>query len=306
MFIPYSTIHNFDNQTTLDYFVGMYPELHSVEYVIHEKLHGCNIQLHFTPNAPMQVGRREDYLTPGESFYDVWNTLKKYPGMLQLVQEYSNIMNEDIRLYGELHGVGVVSGNPIRYAEGAEKQLLFFDAMLGSEMLPQLGFYQLMAMIGLSASFIVPQLGKAPGLAAALAWNHEFDSKVLSVPGNEAEGVVIQPWLKNYYLPVTNHRFVLKKKTEKYREVSRPKEKKERDTTVQELFNTYANENRMQSYFSKHGPITEKRDMGKYVAGIRADAVVDLIADHPEHNLETLRAVNSKPISDMLLATLAC
>ncbi len=117
----------------------------------------------------------------------------------------------------------------------------------------------------------------------AMGFDLTFDSKILNIPNNQAEGVVIQPFSKCYYNG-RGERFVLKAKHPDFGEADRKKSdwKPPMATDAQKLFMTYLNENRILSVFSKHGRIENIRQLGDYIKLVMEDAKADFKREHPE------------------------
>lgn len=283
-FKKYPSIENSYQNKAIDYVLAKNPELKDCIYVIREKLDGANIQLLFTPNQPMKVGKRTTFLEPTDSFYDIWNTLKKYESDIQRIQNHVNKTASEFRFYGELYGQGIQK----RVFYGPEKYISLFDCFVDDVPLNQFDFEDLTTELFID--HLMPPFIKYIGtLKEALKFNPEILS--LSqfrrtgdiMEDNFAEGVVIQPYGRN-----VNTRFLLKIKGEKFKEIEKkpklPKENKFSDEVMQinELFTTYVNINRVKSIFSKHGEIDSPKDIGKYIKLVLEDAKADFLKDHPE------------------------
>ena len=78
-FKKYSSIENTYRQKHIDKFDEVLPGWQEgTTFVAREKLDGANIQLVFTPDGLMKVGKRTSFLNESDSFFDIWNTLNKY------------------------------------------------------------------------------------------------------------------------------------------------------------------------------------------------------------------------------------
>ena len=81
-------------------------------------------------------------------------------------------------------------------------------------------------------------------------------------------------------------RFLVKKKSEKFKEKESTKKLKPKEDLSSEVvnlmleFKSYINDNRMLSAFSKEGPIERPQEMGKYIKLIIEDAKEDFLKDN--------------------------
>jgi Rnl2 family RNA ligase len=280
-FKKYSEIENSYREKFINKVIQYCPELTTKQFVITEKIDGSNLQLVFTPHQEMQVGKRTSFLQKDESFFDVWNTLKQYDHELKIIQNYVNKTGETIRLYGELFGPGIQK----RINYGDKKRVLFYDMYIGETLL---AFAAMKAwfLVSKIEYMLVPVLDIVDSLDKALSYNNEFNSKILNIDNNMAEGIVIKPYDEVIRLLEGSH-FILKKKNENFKEKMEGNksenskvEYSEGTWKLAEEFKQYINENRLAGVFSKNGPITDPKQMGNYIRLLLEDAKNDFFKDH--------------------------
>lgn len=278
MFLRWPSIENSYREKFIRKAVEEFPELASCEYEVTEKLHGTNVQFYFEPGQEMRVASRNRYLKPGSKFYDIWDILPKYQRMWDKLQDYSDRYNISFRLFGELYGRGVQKG--VDYRPG--KKIAFFGIIIDGALAPPHWLRTFAAIAGVKGT-LVPRVKLIKGLGAALEVDTNFPSIVNPIEGNICEGVVIQPYTKVYRLS-SGSTFMLKKKNEAFKEKQRARKPPAPvDSEVMRLhifFGDYITENRLQSVFSKEGPIEEPKQIGEYIRLVIADAVEDFVKDH--------------------------
>lgn len=283
-FKRYSSIDNSYRTKEINYWKEHNPTLENETFILQEKIHGSNIQLVFSPNQEMQVGKRSALIPKGENFYDVWNVLKSMTELTDAFAKLSNEQNQTIHLYGEIFGQGVQKGVDYN-VEG--KRILFFDMRIDGQMQPIKSLEDVFQQLGFS-KYLVPVVAIVEGLSAAIDWKVDFPTMLNPVEGNNAEGFVVKPYNRTY-TSLQGSIFYLKKKSEKFEErFASPKEKKELDPETLELadrFVGYINDNRLQGIFSKEGEISDINDFGKYMKWLMEDARVDFLKDNPDVEL---------------------
>jgi len=241
-------------------------------FIAREKLDGTNIQLYLTPNQEMCVGKRTQFLTKGESFFDIWTTLTRYSNTINSLQSWCNSNNKTLRVFGELYGPGING----RIDYGMEKQICFFDAEIDDVLLTQVELEDFLAELDLFN--MLPKEIKLGTLEGCL--NCDVDS------GIKMEGIVIKPYEYNFYSQ--RERFIIKKKSKAFadKEGSAPviKELKYSDEiySIQRQFKSYITKNRVLDVCSKHGMITEMNQLGTYINYVLDDAREDFLKDFPE------------------------
>lgn len=279
-FKKYSSIENSYQQKYLFKVLAQHPELQNIKYIVREKIDGSNLQLYFTPNAPMKAGKRTQFLAPDESFFNVWHTLGRYNQVTETLQKLSNDTNKSVRLYCEIYGEGVQK----RVDYGRGKSITSFDMMIDDVLLSQKKFEETMTELGLEW-FLAPKIALTENLNDALAIDVNFNAKWSNKEDNACEGIVIQPYETVAYLFKSDERFILKKKGEKFLEKEN-KAHKAKPAIDGDLLNVltsfrgYINENRVLNVFSKHGEIKDMSEFGKYIKLVLEDAKEDFLKDN--------------------------
>ena len=98
-FKKYPSLENHYQNKFIDYAMDHFgAEVVNQKFIAREKLDGSNIQLVFTPDEKMKVGRRTAYLEDGEKFNDIWNTLEKYQNLISNYQAITDLSNTLIGL----------------------------------------------------------------------------------------------------------------------------------------------------------------------------------------------------------------
>lgn len=280
-FRKYNDIENSYNQKSILKHLEYNPQLKTMKFVAREKLDGANIQIVFTPNEQITVGKRTSFLEKGDSFFDIWTTLEKYKSEIAKLQFLTDTVGHEIRVYGELFGPGINK----RIDYGTEKQIRFFDIYFG-HVLSQKNLETLFKNNGLE-HMLPPLVGYYDGLEQALDANHKFDSMILAKEGNITEGIVILPYDDVIRMP-NGERFILKKKNEEFAEKMAVKVTKDKQPMSGEAlgaltaFREYINENRVLSAFSKMGNIADQSQIGDYIRVILEDAKKDFYKDNPD------------------------
>ena len=300
MFKKYTSIENSYRTKFIDRFKSYIDN--DTLFIVSEKLDGANIQILFQPNADMLVGKRSGFLNHEDSFFDIWNVLKKYETELDKLQTTSNLTGATIRIFGELYGPGINK----RIDYGDDKKIAFFDAYVSNSLfqlserlgsfywtdsddketlLTQKTFHAFMLHMGLK-HVLPPNLGLFHSLEEAL----NFDIETLQRAGkNGSEGIVIQPYNKIIRAP-NGTRLILKKKTAKFSDKTpNAKNKKSINTVSNPLnqkFKQYINKNRVLDTFAKHGEILSPDQMGHYIKLVLEDAKADFLKDNDIADLQ--------------------
>lgn len=287
MFKKYSEIEN----TYQDKFIykvrNEHPSADQMLWSVTEKLHGANVQFEFAPGSKIaKVGRRRDYIGSGDNFYNLFELMATdwfqhiiQAPMMRIADEIAGT----VRFYAEL--LGTQKG--VNYDLDTFGPLHFFAIRNDEEYISEEDFWGITAVKRLPT---VPFIGIFPGLQKVLDFDvdnfHTHYNKADTEHGTTlAEGIVIKPYRK--VLRLRNDKIILfKKKHPKFAEKQKgPKKKIELSSDVEryrELFAEYVNENRVQSVFSKEGPIKHKKQIGKYIKWLLEDAQKDFMKDHEE------------------------
>lgn len=281
MFKKYPSIENHYRKKEIDYWLSKFPELGNERFVLQEKIHGSNIQIIFD-NDNMFVASRNRILDNEENFYDVRGVLQR-PDYAYIVNQFINLSKNKkqiIRLYGEIFGKGVQKG--VDY--NVDREIRFFDISYDGIFQPENELSRIFSELKIDVlKFLVPVFAVTDNLQDAVDMDIEFNSKLNSIEGNIAEGVVIKPADK-VYVSQQGSIFYLKKKNEKFNEKQKsPKQPTDEDPVLNkaiEDFNNYINENRIQSHFSKEGEIENPSQTGNYIKGILDDVKEDFLRDN--------------------------
>lgn len=258
-------------------------------WVASEKLHGANFSFHYDGKNHKEA-KRSGFIEEGENFYacsEVVNQIRplirELWGLL-LEEAYSGLTS--ISVYGELFGDGVQKG--ISYGE---KKFYAFD-MAATVTMPEIShtfmydpFKRFMGEVGIP---IAPEIATGT-LQEMLELSPEFDSKVLGIEDNLAEGLVIKPVIPCFL--ASGSRVILKHKAKGFSERSKPRKKKsklvmsdEEKKLAQDLVG-YCNTNRIESVVSKIGQVTIK-DFGKVFPEFIQDVWEDVFKDYPNLRAE--------------------
>lgn len=267
-FLKYPSIENSYNEKWIKTFLDC--DIENIDYLITEKLHGSNIQLIFSPNEPMKIASR-NHIVDG-SFYKIGEIIDYYD--FRWVQRIAEDGDVVIHLYGEYFGGNIQKG--VDY--GKERRIRFFDMRYNNKIVTQFEFLNFFSEAN-KEYWTVPILGVVQSLREALAYNSVFDSRENTIINNTAEGIVIKP----LYRVIHNHNheiFYIKVKTEQFKEKQRTKkEPREQHVFSEEVslkhldFLAYVNEERFQSVLSKHGEMTENKEIGSYIGYLMKDAI---------------------------------
>lgn len=273
-FTKWPSIENSYQAKNINFWLERYPELNHVTYVITEKIHGSNFQWYFQSDQPIMAGSRNGWINLDGSFQGVTiaELMATEAPILTSFQNLANSTGNTYRLFGELFGGNIQKG--VDY--GNDKRLLYFGLMVNDVLQP---FRTLITEYVNIMEKLVPVVDFVEGLAAALAFSPYFDSKILNVPGNIVEGVVIMPYAKVYHIE-GGSTFGLKHKNKEFAEIAhapKPTITNDKVTQLNLEFRAYITENRLQSVFSQNGMIEKPAQIGQYIQLLIEDARVDFL-----------------------------
>jgi hypothetical protein len=269
-FKKYNSIENHYRQKFIDKMLYHNPEAADALWIAREKLDGANIQLVFSPNEPMKVGKRSQYITPDDNFFDIWETLARYSHEVDVLQRYAKLYNTNVRFYGEIYGPGI--NGRVNYGEA--KRIAIFDAEIDSKLLTQEELESF--LYARNFTHLLPK---------QFAKGKLMDVLQVDVEVGNCEGVVIKPYDRNFFMNELE-RFIIKKKAQSFLDQERNEGKPARENTsdvaynINKEFMKYINENRVLDVFAKHGPITEPKQIGEYIKLVIEDAKQDFLKDH--------------------------
>lgn len=260
------------------------------EVIATEKLNGSNFRV-FIPKGVTSIegvrygGRESESTDPSFKVKKGLIWFKNRPGLLLnllgVLQAYSY---EDVTIYGETYGPGVISSKGTKYSNESDSLFRAFDIRVGDDFLE----YSLFCEVADKASLPrVHEVWRGKPTKAA------FDA-LLNTPSTEAalngvadeenvcEGVVIRanPPKKDHW----DQWLIVKHKNEKFTECAAPQEKREHvDTLADELARTYVTEGRLHNGFSRlHDrgvPLTKTM---KDVPALLQELLLDIEKEQPE------------------------
>lgn len=279
----YPSLINHYRGDDIHYWLGINPGLVQATYVIQEKIHGANISLYISPDdTPIRACSRNRVLPPEEKFFGLPGVLERYEPELEVLKQFAIKTKQVLRPYGEFFGGDIQTG--VDY--GKEKRILFYDMKIDNNWVAPIDFYymfEVMDEINLP-NMIIPALSIISTLAEAMEYSCEFDSGMHDATDNIAEGIVIKPWNLVQESPEGSV-FRIKKKNDAFKEKThRKKPPAKIDATLLELqqeFDSYLTDMRLQAVFSKCGRIWSPRQIGEYIKYMMDDAMEEFLVDNP-------------------------
>jgi Rnl2 family RNA ligase len=282
-FKKYPSLVNHYRADDIHYWLSINPELAQATYAIQEKIHGANISFYISPDeTPVMACSRNRVLSPDENFYGLPTVRQLYVAEFMRMKEYAKKYKQVIRVYGEFFGGDIQQG--VDY--GRDKRILFFDAKIDGTWLTVEEFDAFFEDDLVLPYLTVPKLAIVRTLAEALHFPTEVNSVLNFVYEGEniMEGVVIKPY-KLVQVSKEGSKFAIKKKNDAFKEkVHREKPPPDIDQSLldlQEEFNTYLTDMRLQCIFSKFGMIWRPSQIGEYIKYMIDDAMEDFFADNP-------------------------
>lgn len=275
-FKKYNSIENSYRGRHVNKFTDLFDP--SVEtFVGLEKLDGANIQLVFTPDGEMKVGKRTSFLLEGDNFFDIWNTLKRYDTEVITLKQVAKDTNKTYIMFGEIYGPGING----RVDYGPEKQIAFFDLYIDDVLMTHL---EMLEFVSKHSMFhMLPKICVLGDFDKCMS----FDVENMHRP--KCEGIVIKPTSKNIF----NHqgeRLILKKKSKAFEDTRQDAidkgagraEPKEEDLVykLNSELKRYITENRIIDIFAKHGKIESPKQIGEYIKLVSEDAKIDFHKDY--------------------------
>jgi Rnl2 family RNA ligase len=301
MFKKYTEIENSYREKYIRDFFDRHPEMAHKKYTITEKIDGSNISFIFakdpvTEDVSFAYAKRSGLILPDENFFGIQAYVDSISDFVDSVRNsISTALDQPwttFTMFGEYFGPGIQK----RINYGNSKRAVFFDICIDGQYVSQERFFSLMAVLDSKGEFTIPLLSTVDSFDEALQFNTHFNSVIgpaCEDLENECEGVVIKPFdaggPDNPLVDQYGHHehFYVKMKNKKFAEKTKTKSRSKNISSsalvaVQELFAAYLNENRIQSVFSKEGPISDVKDMGKYIKLIVEDAKADFLKDEAE------------------------
>lgn len=218
-------------------------------WFVTEKIHGSNFTVsHF--NGKLTYGKRGSALNDNENFYNHKEifTPEVEEKIIEILSKSVYGRGAKLTYYGEIFGPGVQKG--VNYGV---KSFRFFDILLSNMVgenwfdQDQLQYWQIPDLLQM-----VPYLSFGK-LDDVLEYNCEFDSKILNISNNPAEGIVLKP-NKACFLEGSGDRIILKKKHPKFAEIAKEVKESKEKTGLPDSVSVYITENRLDNIFSKIEP----------------------------------------------------
>lgn len=272
--IEFTKYNSIENHYNVRFLSKIPQELKNIQYVVSEKIDGANFTVLIRPNEPMIFGRRSDWLSEDENFFDYKNVIKKYEDQFNHLQILANNSGTIYKLVGELYGSGIQK----RINYGSEKYLKFFELYVNDHQCsPHLIQYEYIQNKGLTFFCDYTKV-----------YNDLFSALEHDVEGQNIEGVIIRPYETNETLS-SGEKLIIKKKSKVFADkenksiVGKIQKFNSKALEYNNIFRGYINKNRMFDMFGKVGaPIQDMKEMGKYILLIMEDAKADFNKDNPE------------------------
>ena len=276
-----------------------------IPYLITEKIHGANSQIEYdVTTEEFLYGNRSKFLAEDEKFYNLQKCLKKYEDS---VKKLSRILKKDLAVMGQQLKTVIVYGeifggtyphedvqkdrNGIKVQKGVfyspSNDWLAFDVaytVFGSDNRYFLSGNRFFSLCVVSGIDVVPVLCEAKNLDEALAYKDDMPSfvyhkyKLPKIEDNIMEGIVIRPLNDDVWFG--NHRLILKKKNDKFKEKSRAKKEIESEDIpenvikAREEISQFITINRVHNVISHIGEVTPK-DIGRVIMETGKDVLAD-------------------------------
>ena len=262
------------------------------KWIATEKIHGANFSFYVTSDE-IKIAKRTSFLADDSKFFDSHILKRRYK---KNIRDYFEGMGaEKIILYGELYGPGVQKG--INY--GNRKDWIAFDVWVEGGIYGDGEYLSHDAMENLAAVQIptVPIIGEGT-LEEVLEISPCFDSRLLNVSDNLAEGLVLKP-VEPLYVAVGTwaqhkRRVLLKNKNQKFIETEKRRVAQKRYLSNEakdfaEDVSRYITANRLQNVISKEG-VYGREDIGKFLGFF----LQDVWRDYTHETMTELKALKKQ------------
>lgn len=309
----YPSVVNLHNPDQLKIFCDEFPELSTCDWAIEEKFHGFNFQVTYLPESvlgyePDYAGSREIQITRGMKFYGAWSTIDDEKLYFQKVRDYSRQKGIRLTMYMEIYGGKISQGIDYNFEQG-KRRLRFIGTKINDSLLPPKDFYDLMYEIGIPIGLYSFPMAIVTGVEAILAYNPVFRSidaisgdysKTPEFDRTFAEGFVAKPFHK-HYINKGEKNILIKIKNPVFEEFKKTRVRTPRIIApeineLRDSFKEFLNMNRIQSAFSKIGPITSKEQIMTYLKFIMNDAKEDFEEQYDAEYLKEFSAEDMKSI----------
>lgn len=274
-------------------------------YMITEKIHGANSQITYNViSGEFSYGSRSHFLAEGEKFYNLQGILDSKQ---EAVKVLAGLLSGDlaalgqrvktVTVYGEVFGGAYPHPDVVldKTANKVQKGVYYcpsndwlaFDVsytVIGSDKNYFLGGDKFFSMCVCCGVDTVPMLVIAKNLTAALAYKDDMPSRVYrkyrlpKLDDNIMEGIVIRPASADVWLG--DHRVILKKKNEKFKEKKEAKKNTEPVALPEgvakacEEISQFITVNRVHNVISHIGEVGPK-DVGRVIMETAKDVLAD-------------------------------
>ena len=319
--LKFPSIENTYDQKNIDFWLRNFPELKDEKYLITSKIDGSNFSIIITKDE-IKYASRNRVLEENDSFYNYKAVVERYKRDINLFQKHLIKFGLDkIQITCELFGKSIF--NRVEYFP--ETRLRILSVAVNDKWLSPSALMTLVTAVGLTglnnlnqvddtfseALVLVPKLARVNNLKEALEYSCLHKSRINSgIDGeNLEEGIVIQPYNKNYIF--TNNdsgekMFVLKSKNPAFAEKMSVKNvDKIKETILSTLtlsIDEYINENRVIGLFSKYGKMESFSDIPKYLKLLQEDIYQDYIKENQILDKEFISSI--KPLSNKMVKLL--
>lgn len=242
-FRKFNSLENTYNTSSVNNVVALCHD--EEQWVVTEKLHGANFAV-YKDGDVIRFASRNRFIE-GDDFYEL-NGID-----IELRKIFSEMPHESVIVYGEL--VGNHIQKEVMYADDGETKFFVFEVLIDGDILVKSSVEQFCENHSLNT---VPVLLKST-LSECLLYPNTFNSTVLGIEHNEAEGVVIEPNTPRFFN--NGKRAYLKNKSVRFSEknIDIPESTDDRDVNVFNVLMCYLNENRINSVLSKGVNQKDKR-----------------------------------------------
>lgn len=319
--LKFPSIENTYDQKNIDFWLRNFPELKDEKYLITSKIDGSNFSIIITRDE-IKYASRNRILEESDSFYNYKVVVERYKRDINLFQKHLIKFGLDkIQITCELFGKSIF--NRVEYFP--ETRLRILSVAVNNNWLSPSALMTLVTAVGLTglnnlnqvddtfseALVLAPKLARVNGLKEALEYSCLHKSRINnSVDGeNLEEGIVIQPYNKNYIF--TNNdsggkMFILKSKNPSFAEKMSVKNvdkiKEVNLSAITLSIDEYINENRVIGLFSKFGKMESFSDIPKYIKLLQEDVYQDYIKENEISEKEFISSI--KPLINKIVKLL--
>lgn len=319
--LKFPSIENTYDQKNIDFWLRNFPELKDEKYLITSKIDGSNFSIIITKDE-IKYASRNRVLEENDSFYNYKSVAERYKRDINLFQKHLIKFGLDkIQITCELFGKSIF--NRVEYFPEARLRIL--SVAINDNWLSPSALMTLVTAVGLTglnnlnqvddtfseALVLAPKLARVNSLKEALEYSCLHKSRINNnINGdNLEEGIVIQPYNKNYIF--TNNDggekiFILKSKNPAFAEKMSAKNvdkiKEVNLSAITLSIDEYINESRVFSLFSKFGKMESLSDIPKYIKLIQEDVYQDYIKENEISEKEFISSI--KPLMGKIVKLL--